>query len=219
MISRNLSSERVSPPLASGWWRLTSSLKRDLISACVAVAGRLSASRAFASSGLSGRRASCASRGRPERQEKKACGSLVAAAARFRAGAAVARAVRPGVGARLPGRPMADHAVLLVGLDLGVAHAVEVIVGGVELAHVIEAEQIILPLVAPAARRAMRARGLAALPLASRAPARLGAAWSGRTRTLSKYLESSFIASKYERKLPAQTRSAMCLSLSVARAP
>ena len=145
MISRNLSSERVSPPLASGWWRFTSSLKRALISS---LRGRARPDRApralFFSSGFScaaalgrllarGLGPPCEKRVRVERA---AC-RIPAAAAGSSAGRG---AVRPGVGADLPGRPVAGQRVLLEVLDLGVAHAVEVVVGGIVLAHVIDAE-------------------------------------------------------------------------------
>src|SRR4029079_2159748 len=46
---------------------------------------------------------------------------------------AVPGAVGPGIGTHFPGRTVAGEAVLLVGLDLGIAHAGEVVVGGVEL--------------------------------------------------------------------------------------
>src|SRR5262245_57435046 len=52
---------------------------------------------------------------------------------------AIAGAVCPSVGTRPPGRPVSDHALFLVGFDVAIAHAFEVIVGGIELAHVREA--------------------------------------------------------------------------------
>src|SRR5262249_61906044 len=59
------------------------------------------------------------------------------------------RAVGPGVGAHAPRRPMAGEAVLLIGFHLGVAHAGKVVVGGIELAHVLEAEPQVLSLASP----------------------------------------------------------------------
>ena len=60
---------------------------------------------------------------------------------------------------------MPDHAVLLVGLDIRIAHALEVIVGGIELAHVREAKEVVLALATPTLGRAVLAGRLAAAPL------------------------------------------------------
>jgi hypothetical protein len=61
---------------------------------------------------------------------------------------------------------VADRRVLLEGLDGIVAHAGEVVVRGVVLAHVVDAEAPVLALLAPPLRRAKRARAAAAIPLA-----------------------------------------------------
>src|SRR5215813_12440393 len=71
--------------------------------------------------------------------------------------------------AGLPGRPMADDGILLERLHLGVAPAIEVVVGGVELPHVIKAEQVVLAFPAAAHRGAVETGIAAALPLADRA--------------------------------------------------
>ena len=81
---------------------------------------------------------------------------------------AVARAVRPRVGAHLPGGPVAGDAILLVGLDIGVAHALEVVVRGIELPHVVKAEQIIFAFVTATPGGAVAPRSRAASPLAGR---------------------------------------------------
>src|SRR5262245_6416256 len=86
----------------------------------------------------------------------------------LRTGHAVTRAVGPGVGARSPRRPVPDNAVFLVGLDIGIAHAFEVIVGRIELAHVVETKEVILSLPSPPLGCAMEPRQLAAAPLADR---------------------------------------------------
>ena len=123
MISRNLSSDRLSPPLASGWWRLTSSLKRALISTRVAPSRRLSVCRLFRSSGLRVRR----SRQGPRVQRVRARRRSRADRARATSRAADRRCrwLRrrrcldcPKVGADLPGRPVAGEGVLLEVLDL-----------------------------------------------------------------------------------------------------
>ncbi len=48
---------------------------------------------------------------------------------------------------------MTGHGVLLEVLDFPVVHAVEVVVGGVVLANVIDAEEIVLPVAPAPARR------------------------------------------------------------------
>ena len=63
---------------------------------------------------------------------------------------------------------MPGDAVLLVGLDVGITHAGEVVVGGIELAHVVEAEQVILALASTPPGGAVDAGSGAALPLAKR---------------------------------------------------
>src|SRR5262249_37308773 len=81
-----------------------------------------------------------------------------------------AGAVRPRIGADLPGRAMTGHSVLLELGDLGVAHTVEIVVGGVVLADVIDTETEIFA-VAPAALRSTVGCGAtAAFPLAGRVP-------------------------------------------------
>ena len=62
---------------------------------------------------------------------------------------------------------MADDGIFLERFHVGAAPAVEVVVGGVELPHVIETEEIILALAAPPHGRAVQAGCLAAFPLAS----------------------------------------------------
>src|SRR5262245_4108932 len=81
---------------------------------------------------------------------------------------AVARAMRPRVRAHLPGRPVAGDAILLVGLDIGVAHALEVVVRGIELPHVVQAQQIIFALAAATLRSAVAPGRRATPPLAGR---------------------------------------------------
>jgi hypothetical protein len=73
---------------------------------------------------------------------------------------------------------VAGEGVLLEILHLAVVHAIEVVVGGIVLAHVFHAEEVILAVLAAAARGAMVARFLAAFPLATAVPLlarRLGA--------------------------------------------
>jgi len=70
-----------------------------------------------------------------------------------------------GIDPHLPGRPVASQRVLLEVLHLAVVHAVEVVVGGVVLAHVIDAEHEVLAVATPPFRRAVRAGVVAALPL------------------------------------------------------
>ncbi len=77
MISRNFSSERVSPPLASGWCNLTSSLNRALMSSFVAPCFSPSDVSDFFSSGRSCRRFSTGvDRDCRARHAKKAPGSF-----------------------------------------------------------------------------------------------------------------------------------------------
>src|SRR5689334_10849283 len=94
---------------------------------------------------------------------------------RAKVGAAIPRglcasvgAVGPGVRADLPRRPMAGHGVLLEVRDLGVAHAIEIVVGGIVLAHVIDAKREVLAIASAPFRSAMRSRPAAPLPLARR---------------------------------------------------
>src|SRR5690242_19791456 len=63
---------------------------------------------------------------------------------------------------------MAGHGVLLVTRDGVVAHAGEVVVGAVVLAHVLQAETPVLVLAQSPLRRAMRRLAGAAGPLAGR---------------------------------------------------
>ena len=56
---------------------------------------------------------------------------------------------------------MADDGILLEGRNGGIRHAGEVVVGGVVLAHVLEAEPPVLPFPIPPFRRAIFSRGLA----------------------------------------------------------
>src|SRR5262249_59939903 len=76
---------------------------------------------------------------------------------------AALRAVGPGVGAHPPRRPMPRPAVLLIGFDLCIAHACKVIVGGIELAHVLKAQPQVLPLAPTPHGGAVKARAAAAL--------------------------------------------------------
>ena len=134
-------SER-SPPLASGWWRFTSSLKRALISAAAASISSPSVSNALRSA-LRTVRASGAGRSAraaapPGPNSRSTSNGSVAPAA--------AEPVDAAVEAHLPGRPVAGDGVLLVARDRIVAHAGEIIVGMVVLAHVLEAEAPVLVL-------------------------------------------------------------------------
>ena len=116
----------------------------------------------------------------------------------FGGSGAVARAVRPGVGAGFPGRPMAGQRVLAEIIDLGVAHAVEIIVLVIVLADVIHAEVEVLAVAATAFRRLMRTGLIAALPLAAmRARFLLGAllALRGHADAVEDIWSSSFIDS------------------------
>ena len=105
--------------------------------------------------------------------------------------------LRPGVGANLPGRPVAGQGVLLEGLDVGVLHAVEVVVGRVVLADVVGAEEVELAL----APRPLGARCSPAWrsPSTGSGGARSsGALRHGRSRRsgcgcMSKYFELSFM--------------------------
>src|SRR5262245_60080902 len=74
----------------------------------------------------------------------------------------------PGVRACFPGRAMANDGVLLERLYIGRAPPFEVVVGSVELPHVIEAEQVVLAFASSPLRRTMQPGVLAALPLANR---------------------------------------------------
>jgi hypothetical protein len=71
-------------------------------------------------------------------------------------------------GSHLPGRAMPGDRVLLVFQHGVVAHAGEVIVGVVVLAHVLQAEPPVLILALPALGRAMGRGIVAALPVAAR---------------------------------------------------
>ncbi len=84
-----------------------------------------------------------------------------------------ARAVRPGIGTCLPGGPMADDAVFLIGRDLVVAPALEIIVRGVELADVVHAEEVILSVEATMPRRPVLPGVRATLPVTARQRARV----------------------------------------------
>src|SRR5262245_13198319 len=78
-------------------------------------------------------------------------------------------------GARLPGGAVADHGVLLERFQLCRAPAFEVVVGGVELPHMLQAEEVVLALLAAPHGGAIEPNVLTALPLAGR---------SGRPRSL-----------------------------------
>src|SRR5262245_29615238 len=82
-----------------------------------------------------------------------------------RSAQSVARAVRPGIGTSPPGRPVADHAVFLVGFDVRIAHALEVVVGGIEFAHVRQAKEVVLALATPSLGGTVQACRLTAAPL------------------------------------------------------
>ena len=143
MISRNFSSDRLSPPLASGWCSLTSSLNLVLISSFARLVLEIERAQRFALQRLQlaavfGRR--CGAR-RPVDARSTGCWRPNALGG-FGGPAAIARAVRPGVGARFPGRPVTGDRILAEIIDLGVAHAVKVIVAVVVLAHMIDAEVV-----------------------------------------------------------------------------
>ena len=63
---------------------------------------------------------------------------------------------------------MAGHSVLAEAFDLGIAHAVEVVVGRIVLTHVIHAKKVELPLPPAALGRTMQPRLSASFPLAQR---------------------------------------------------
>jgi hypothetical protein len=71
-------------------------------------------------------------------------------------------------GAHLPGRAVSGDGVLLILQDGVVAHAGEIIVRVVVLAHVLETEAPMLVLARPGLGGAMRRRIAAALPIAAR---------------------------------------------------
>src|SRR5215831_10845107 len=79
---------------------------------------------------------------------------------------ALAGTVRPGIGAHPPGRAVPGNAVLLIGFNVGIAHARKVVVGGVERANMVEAEEVILTLPAAPFGRTVQACCRAAPPLA-----------------------------------------------------
>ena len=156
MISRNLSSEERSPPLASGWWRLVArSLYRALILAWVAAPSRVlgrhpgpsSAQRVVSRRGL------------------RLFGASHAATTR-RAGLSEHRFVDMTCSgcprAKLPGRPVANRVSLAELRQRLVVHAAEIIVSGVVFAHVVHAEAEIFALLIAALGRAEHAFGLAA---------------------------------------------------------
>src|SRR5262249_21740660 len=72
------------------------------------------------------------------------------------------------VESHFPGRPMPGHSVFLIARDRVLAHAGEVIVGGVVLAHVSETEAPVLVLARAALRGAVRRLQVAVRPLADR---------------------------------------------------
>ena len=158
MISRSLSSEERSPPLASGWWRFTSDLNRALASSGVASASRPSASSALRSAlrtvRASGDLAHAACRPSAELLEH-AEGILGAAEFGTKARRMGARRRPPAVHAHLPGRAMPDDGFPLIAGDVVGAHAGEEIVGVIVLAHVIKAEPPIFLLAQTPLRRAM----------------------------------------------------------------
>jgi len=73
----------------------------------------------------------------------------------------------PGIHPHEPGGAVADRVVLLVLSNVFVRHAGEVVVGLVILADVLEAETVVLALLAAALRRRVKPRLRAALPFAS----------------------------------------------------
>src|SRR5262245_18568881 len=70
------------------------------------------------------------------------------------------------VGSSAPSRSVADDGIFLEGIDLRRAPTLEVVVGGVKLPHVLEAEQTILALLPPPHGRLVEAWSPATLPLA-----------------------------------------------------
>ena len=172
MISRSRSSVERSPPLASGWWRFTSSLKRTLIFAVVASPSSPSASSALRSAlrmTRVSRRRRCSPFCAVAEQLERIVGALERRPEPRRARAPGRLAA---VHAHLPGRAMADHRLALVARDVVGAHAGEEIVGVVVLAHVVEAEPPILLLAhrAPSARDGSRRRRSPAIRTADAAP-------------------------------------------------
>ena len=93
---------------------------------------------------------------------------------------------------------MAGDGVLLVARDRVVAHAGEIIVGMIVLAHVLEAEAPVFALAQPPLRRAVRRLAGAARPLANRQRRRAAcASCSGLTRIRLNRGESSFMTDHY----------------------
>src|SRR5262249_34070930 len=150
MISRSRSSEERSPPLASGWWRFTSALKRVLTSCAEASASRPSVSSALRSA-LRARRfsddrfveraaaPSPNSRNTPQ-------GSVGGGDLGRKGGGWGGRRGGAAVHAHLPGGAMPDDRILRVAGDVVGAHPGKEIVRVVVLAHVIEAEPPVLAL-------------------------------------------------------------------------
>ena len=116
MISRSLSSDERSPPLASGWWRFTSALNRALIVGAVALdlePEHVEALRSALRTCVLG--AALGARRRPRRAELAEQVERIAAPPPKPPDRA--RPALPPV-AHLPGRPMAGDGVLLVPGDV-----------------------------------------------------------------------------------------------------
>ena len=172
IISRSLSSEERSPPLASGWWRFTSAFETslDVLRRGAGVEAERIERLAFGivhGAGLSPRSERRARR-RPAELTEHAKRIVGSADFRMKAGRAGPRRWPSAVHAHLPGRAMADDRLFLILRDVVRVHPGEEIVGLVVLPHVIEAEPPIFPLTQPPFGRAVSCGRLAVRPIAGR---------------------------------------------------
>ena len=172
IISRSLSSEERSPPLASGWWRFTRPLKRvlDVLRRGAGVEAKRVERLAFGivhGAGLSPPVGTSRAR-RPAELTKHAKRIVGSADFRMKAGRAGPRRWPSAVHAHLPRRAMADDRLFLILRDVFRVHPGEKIVGLVVLPHVIEAEPPIFPLTQPPFGRAVSCGRLAVRPIAGR---------------------------------------------------
>src|ERR1700729_3562859 len=154
MISRNLSSDERSPPFASGWWRLTSSLYRALIFAGVASPLSSSVNSALIAKAL-------------YRGGGSVCGGVAFAPRRPRAGLGKNGFIyrlraRRRPRAHLPRWTVADRVGLTEFRHGGVVHAAKIVVRSVVFPHVVAAKAEILPFALAALWRAEHAFGRAA---------------------------------------------------------
>ena len=105
---------------------------------------------------------------------------------------------------------MADRVVLLVLDHVLVGQTREIVVGLVVLAHMVEAEAVVLALVPAALRRRVETRLLAARRTRKRGQASRNRRFSsGLTRRRSKNFESSFMESALWEAMAVTTRMAL----------